>query len=297
MSEADTSPIEHCIDVNGDTLVAFEWGREHRGATESVVLTHATGFHARVWDDAVARLDRRHVVAVDQRGHGRSHKKPFTNWRDFGDDLVAILRALDVGGAVGVGHSMGGHSTVLAAAAAPDLFSSLLLIDPVILPPEYYGGSEPIPGRRGAADHPTARRRARFASPQAMIERFAAREPFSLFTERALSDYCTYGLLPADDGDGFVLACPPAYEASIYMSARSNPDVYETVARVAAPVTVVRAMEPRSAEDFGNFAFSPTWPGLAASFAHGRDVHLSDHTHFIPMQDPALTARLIAGGR
>lgn len=38
---------------------------------------------------------------------------------------------------------------------------------------------------------------------------------------------------------------------------------------------------------------SPTWPGLAQEFHHGRDLALLDKTHMLPMEDPALVARLI----
>jgi len=64
---------------------------------------------------------------------------------------------------------------------------------------------------------------------------------------------------------------------------------------VDVPVTLVRAMEPRTREDLVDFAYSPTWPGLAGEFADAEDVHLADHTHFVPMQDPALAASLILG--
>jgi hypothetical protein len=33
---------------------------------------------------------------------------------------------------------------------------------------------------------------------------------------------------------------------------------------------------------------------VAHCFKHGRDVPLPDLTHFIPMQDPELTARFVA---
>jgi hypothetical protein len=65
------------------------------------------------------------------------------------------------------------------------------------------------------------------------------------------------------------------------------------VRAVAVPVLVVRAMEPRTPEDLADFRYSPTWPPLAASFPLGRDLYRPDHTHFLPMEDPALTASLI----
>jgi len=278
----------------GVTLAAFEWHPELRGRGPTLVFTHATGFHARCWDEVIRRLGARHVIAVDQRGHGRSDKNPFESWQTFGLDLLALLTALDVDHAVGIGHSMGGHATVLAAAAEPVLFDRLVLIDPVIMAPHYYRDHDPIPGKRGAGEHPTIRRRNRFASVEAMIERFADRTPYSLFTRRALRDYCRYGLLPAPDGDGLVLACPPQFEASVYVSARSNPGIYESVRRVTAPVTLIRAMQPRSAADLADFAYSPTYPQLAGEFRSAVDHYLPERTHFLPMQDPDKTVELIA---
>ena len=81
----------------------------------SLLLAHATGFHARCWDQVIAHLGERHVIAVDQRGHGRSDKMPITDWRVLGEDLDALVRALELRDLVGVGHSMGGHAMVEAA--------------------------------------------------------------------------------------------------------------------------------------------------------------------------------------
>jgi hypothetical protein len=52
-------------------------------------------------------------------------------------------------------------------------------------------------------------------------------------------------------------------------------------------VLIVRVMEARGAFDFRH---SPTWPGLVREFARGREVHLDDRHHLLPMEDPALVA-------
>ena len=57
-----------------------------------------------------------------------------TRWREFGADLAAVARALaDEHGeriALGLGHSFGGTSMLLAAAEEPALFERLVLADP-----------------------------------------------------------------------------------------------------------------------------------------------------------------------
>jgi pimeloyl-ACP methyl ester carboxylesterase len=284
-------PREIRVAVEGDDLCAFEWGE--RGG-ETILMTHATGFHARVWDATVRALGGdRHVVALDQRGHGRSTKHgPFT-WDRFGVDLVAVVEALELEHIVGVGHSMGGHATVQAAAAHSERFERLVLVDPVIMDPEFYRHHVTVPALSRAEEHPTSKRKNDWTSWREMYERFEHRGTFALWRRDVLEDYCRYGVLPNPDGPGFVLACPPLIEATIYTQSTGR-DITALFPRVTVPVTVLRAHRregPR--RDVMDFAASPTWPKLAAQFARGRDVYLPELTHFIPMQAPDLVARYV----
>ena len=269
-------------------LAYFEWGDAASGAT--VLLIHATGFHARCWDGVVRSLGARagHVVALDLRGHGRSSKTGPYPWSAFGADVAAFVAALDLQDVLGVGHSMGGHALVQAAAEHPSRFARLLLVDPTILDPATY---RDVPSFASAEEHPVARRRNRWQSAEEMIERFEGRTPFSLWNREVLEDYCRHGLNPAPDGDGLVLGCPPLVEASIYLGS-AGCDVLQQVAALRQPVTVLRARNG-TRQGAMDFSRSPTWPGLAAAFANGRDVHLPELTHFIPMQRPDLVAGYI----
>jgi len=292
---SDAAPRAAVARVNGVELGYVVWNEALGADVETVLLVHATGFHARCWDQVVPHLGRRRVIAVDQRGHGRSTKTPITHWRVFGEDLTAFVRALGLRDAIGVGHSMGGHALVEAAAAAPEGFRRLVLVDPVIVAPgQYTGQGWVLP--EGAAPHPTAKRKRRFASPDAMIARFADRPPYAAFAPAVLRDYCLHGLRPAADGDGFELACPPEIEAAIYMTSHTNAAVYDAVRALALPVLVVRVREPPPARGVMDFASSPTWPGLVGELRGGREVHLAERTHFLPMESPELVARLVLDG-
>lgn len=279
--------------MNGVELAYFEWRPELRGHDAPILLVHATGFHARCWDPVVQRLGERHVIAVDQRGHGRSEKLEITHWKDLGQDLAGFVEALDLRDALGVGHSMGAHAMVDAAAACPDRFRRLVLIDPVIASPEAYGGGGWTLSSLGGKPHPTAKRKRRFSSPQEMIDRFRDRVPYRVFHPDALNAYCTYGLLPAEDGDGFVLACPPEIEASVYMTSRTNPGVHDSARALDIPVLLLRAKLPPEGRGVMDFSSSPTWPGLVKEFRHGREIHFAEHTHFLPMEIPGRVAELI----
>lgn len=277
------------VRANGIELQLYEWP----GTGTPVFLAHATGFHARCWDQVVERLEGRHAFAIDMRGHGLSDKpEPPYPWRNFGEDVAEVARQMGLREAVGVGHSKGGFAVVHAAAIAPGTFRSLLLIDPVIMPRERY-----TPMGAEGSEHFAARRRNAWSSPEEMYESFAKRPPFSGWDPAILRDYVTHGLLPNPDGEGYVLACPPRIEAAVYAGAGGGDgaEVYDAVEALDIPVRVVRARE-RTSANAADMSASPTYPGLAAHFKHGTDLPYPSLTHFIPMEAPDLVARLILEG-
>jgi pimeloyl-ACP methyl ester carboxylesterase len=267
-------------------LAVWEWP----GADPPFLFAHATGFHGRCWDRIIGMFPERRCLAIDARGHGRSGKpEPPYHWRAFGRDLVFVAGKLGVRGAIGIGHSMGGHITVQAAAVRPETYAALLLVDPTIFPQAYYG-EPPLDASF------TLRRRSQWKSPDEMFERFHARAPFMRWRPEILRDYCDYGVLP--NGDGFVLACPPPVEASIYENSKEpGSNIYPEIAMVRHPVTVMRAAKGREPGRF-DLSASPTAPDLAAQFANGRDVVLEEASHFIAMEEPERVAeeiRALAG--
>ncbi len=275
-------PIEHRARVNGVDLCYFEW----TGAGPTIFLAHATGFHARCWDQVVARLPGRRVIAVDMRGHGRSENvAPPYNWMFFAEDVAALARHLNLHDAVAVGHSKGGHAITVAAAREPGIFAKLLLVDPVIMPRAAYGI------QRDGGPHFAAKRRNQWASIEEMVQRFQGRSPYDLWDAAVLVDYCRYGLLPNPDGEGFVLACPPEVEAATYAGS-SGADPYDDIARLTIPVRILRARE-RTEDSPMDMTSSPTTADLATYFANAEDVPLPQFTHFIPMEAPGLVAEHI----
>jgi lipase len=269
------APALHFVPAGELNLAVWKWP----GESPALLFAHATGFHGRCWDHLARSFPGRRALALEFRGHGRSSKvAPPIPWPDFGQDVLAVARHFGLRDAIGVGHSMGGHSLVAAAIEEPAIFSGMVLVDPVIYPREYYGMPAPDASY-------IRRRRNRFASPEEMMERFHGRLPFSAWVPEVLRNYCEYGLLP--DGDSFVLACAPEVEAAIYeRSNAAENDLYRGMPRVVAPVTILRA--GRSAKAAFDLNASPTAPGTAACFPKGRDVFLPAHNHYIPMEAPEL---------
>lgn len=277
------APTPRMITVNGAALRVWEW--EAPPDAPTAIFFHATGFHGRVWDSVIRHLDGARCIAVDARGHGASDKPPPPySWQLSGQDAAAVVKALDLRRAVGIGHSIGGNSVTRAAAALPERFAALLLVDPVIFPKAFYALDDyTIDG------HFVLNRRVEWDSPETMIARFRDRDPFRTWHPDALRDYAEYGLLP--DGDQFRLACSPELEAHTYVSGRLkiNADIYDLLPRITVPVRILRAANGIAAT-VQDLSRSTAAPDLAAHFPHGEDVIVPNSTHFIPMEQPETVA-------
>src|SRR5260370_35535839 len=88
--------------------------------------------------------------------------------------------------------------------------------------------------------HFARRRRNQWTSPDEMFESFKDRLPFRTWDPAVLRDYCDYALVPAVDGNGYVLACSPEIEASIYeASPLHDPDINDRLRPTPTPVPLI----------------------------------------------------------
>jgi pimeloyl-ACP methyl ester carboxylesterase len=116
--------------VNGIDMAWDAWG-EPTGA--DLVLCH--GFSGSAHDFALQvphLAERRRVVTMDHRGHGRSTKTgdPATySLAQLTADLIAFLDSTTDGPVDLLGHSMGGRIVMHVAFDRPDLVRSLVLMD------------------------------------------------------------------------------------------------------------------------------------------------------------------------
>lgn len=285
--QSSGQPVTRRIRANGIKLTYYEWRAKPGNHQSPLLIAHATGFHGRCYSAIAEHFPDRRVLSLDLRGHGQSEGDPVDNWRLISDDVLAFLEQLNIRRAVGVGHSMGAHILLQCASDRSEAFDQLILFDPVILAPEFYGDS----GAQRALDapHPTIRRKRDFASPEAMMERFAPRDPYRLFEPRVFEDYCRFGLKESAVG-GFELACSPEMESSVYSSSRSNHTILKSARDLEVQTLIVRAQQ----SELMDFKSSPTWPALASIMPNGTDMPRPDRTHFHPFEDSADAARIIA---
>lgn len=111
----------------GVVLACADFG----GAGNSTLLLHGLAGHAREWNETASWLSAtNHVLAPDQRGHGKSQRRPADLSRQaFVDDAAMWIRELAGSSAIVIGQSLGGHTAFLLAAQYPELVKALVVAE------------------------------------------------------------------------------------------------------------------------------------------------------------------------
>ena len=176
--------------VTEQTIPTDDGGQIHvveRGQGPPVVLVHGITLSAAVWGNQLHDLAANHrVIAVDQRGHGRS--RPGSEPADLarlGTDLMTVLEAMEVRDAVVVGHSMGGMVVLRLAAdrleALSERVAGLVLVGtsggPVSRLP-YWGQVAPVVAQMTGGQIRLSQRTGRGLLPSGDLSYLIARRAF-----------------------------------------------------------------------------------------------------------------------
>lgn len=117
---------------DGTEIFYKDWGP--KDATP-IVFHHGWPLSADDWDNQMLFFLHRgyRVIAHDRRGHGRSSQTDTGNEMDtYAADVVALATALDLKGAIHIGHSTGGGEVVrYAARAEPGRIAKAVIIGAV----------------------------------------------------------------------------------------------------------------------------------------------------------------------
>jgi len=261
----------------------LEWN-EARGAPLLMFL-HANGFNALTYRTLLSPLagDFR-IIAPDQRAHGMTdlptQPPARPRWALYRDDLIRFVERLGEKPAILTGHSLGATVSLLATAKQPDLAQGLVLAEPVMQPARY-AVSAMVLRKLGLAERylprvgMTLKRRARFTSRDQAASGFRGRGIFKRWPDRVVTDYVEGGTIP--DGDGFRLACDPAWEAEFYATYRFR--LAAEASRVKVPVAILTGTEESATDPNALANFLRRTPNATAKEIPGT-------SHFLPMEEP-----------
>ena len=272
---------EGVVNSDGAAIHYLDWG----GDSPPLILIHATGFLAALWRPIAERLASRfRVVAVDQRGHGDSDPSPDGySFEGFAGDLQRLIEALELEGALAVGHSSGGTTIVVHAAKHPGVLRRAVLIEPILPRSEWLARP---PGGRAAGDMAEAARKRRgvWPSREELFESYHARPPFESWREDVLRLYVEEGTREREDGQ-VELKCPPDIEAQFFDAVR-DVTPWPMLPEMSCPALLLWGAESHLLQ-FGMDQH------VEEAIPHARTVLVADTTHFLPQERPDEVARLI----
>jgi pimeloyl-ACP methyl ester carboxylesterase len=278
-----TEPRSAFVEANGLRLHYLQWGDD---SAPPIVLNHATGFLARLWQPIAERLvaEGWRCLAFDARGHGDSEKPAPTpenyHWHRCADDLHAFLDVIGLRGVPLAGHSFGGATGLFLAGRQPQYFSNLVVIEPIVMP----GGFVPDETRRNDMAGAARKRRMTFSSAGEMLAQYRSRPTFANWRDDILQLYVEHGTVRREDGS-LELKCSGEIEGAMFAQSGSLP-VWDALPQIEAPVVVLRG-------EITEAFLSMVAEQVAARVKHGRLETVAHAGHLAPMEKPDAIADAI----
>ena len=280
MASAPTGPTArpHHAWLTGEAGVSLhylEWRRTAPGVP--LVLLHGLSSNARYWQRVVDRLPSRRAVALDQRAHGLSPvPEDGLDEATLVDDVLRLVDACRLQRPVVVGHSFGAAVALSAAAAHPDRFSGLGILDGPVWP-------------RPDTDFEALLRRAEPPLPAHATLRAALADSARYLGPAwgpDLEPFVRAGLHRSDGTWRLTLTAPARRALLRFLFDQS---VAELWSRVRVPTTVVLATRGLGARPGALDAVAAITAG-----APSRHIRLLEGPHDVPLSDPAAVAGELA---
>jgi len=263
------------------------------GSGPPLHFAHANGYPPRAYTPFIETLTPRYRVfsMLTRPLWPDAAPNGLKDWSPLADDLAQFLDERGERDVIGVGHSLGGVVTLIAALRRPELFRALVLIDPVLLPYSllflwglfYHLGL----GYRLHPLVPAALRRRRvFATADEMFDRYRRAPVFSRVDNRGLRAYVESLARSRPDGQ-VELAYSPEWEAQIYVTGPLYEwKLWREMKDLRPPLLIVRGEK------------TDTFFLAAARMVRQRLPQAVIHTvegtgHLLPMEKPAAVSQVI----
>lgn len=279
------SPAPTCkfYDLRDGRISAVHFGDTSQ--QPQLIMLNANGFNGYSYRTILEPLGV-HCMALDLRGHGMSELPTdvgaLKNWHIFRDDVVEFFGRYVDSPVVLAGHSYGAVTGILAMPQIKDKVSGYVGFDPVMVPwlfrqvPKLPGGTSYMKKRLPIARN-AGRRKSTFESHEAAFARYKDRGAFRGFTDEALRDYLTGGLVA--EGDGVRLACDPLWEQAIFVAQGHN--VFKAVPHLPRGNSHVTF-----AGKHGAVSFRSGRNAIAKVIGAENVIFDKDRAHMFPMHDP-----------
>ncbi|KAJ1798603.1 hypothetical protein LPJ59_002391 [Coemansia sp. RSA 2399] len=264
----------------------------------TLLLAHANGFHKELWEPTLQRLFEYEgkgwiidqAVAFDGYNHGDSallnresiEGEEISPWYLNARDIVSIVGQLDRNpnsDVVGIGHSWGASSLLLAEIMSPLTFGALIITDPVLFAE---------PDNNSKIRELTMRRRSEWPDIDAAKKYFEPHPFFGAWDKRILDLHIRYGLEtvqdPVSGKKKLVLKCRPTNEGAVYAgSYHASPHAAHGLWKVQCPTAFLTGEQ-------SHLAGADHIKGLIKPMPDVQHVVMKDTGHLLVLEKPDQTA-------
>lgn len=228
-------------------------GVEGTEAGQAFHILHGNGFCARVLEPVAQRIHNSYPdsqwLFTDLPGHGLTSTSKDTqpvitepDWNRMAEQVAASVRRRSSEPVVGIGHSLGGVVTLLAAAQYPTLFSRLILIDPVIYSTEVLAFQAIMKTtglwQKRAFIRRVQARQAHWPDCETAMASLRRKGLYQNWSDDALMAFVSHGMKHHAD-NSLHLACAPQTEAAIFASRPRR--LWPSVRQLHCPVDILVA--------------------------------------------------------
>jgi len=260
------------------------------GGKGSIIhFSHGNGMPPKSYSQLMELLQQNHqVIASHHRPIWKTNPKleEVANWDALAEDLIYFLDSQIKEKVYGVGHSLGGVVTLLAAIKRPDLFKSIILIEPAMLPPHIVRltGLTPsffkkciIPPVKKALNRPDT-----WESKQEAFDFHRTKRVFQKLSDDVLWDYIECGTEMNIDKK-YTLRFSKEWEAHII---GKLPNVWPLLDKCSVPVLGIRGEE-------SDTLLPSAWERWKRKAPKHQFVEIPKTGHLLPFEDPEVTAELV----
>ena len=269
------------------------------------LFIHANGYPPETYRSFLNHfLDKYQVITLSLRPFlPDSDPASLKDWRDFRDDYLDFIddqvskkrfgrsKTIDPQ-VIGVGHSMGAMTNLMAAIERPNLFKALVLIEPVLFP-RWQGTLMRVlaPYNMMRKIHPliraTLKRKINFPSQELMLKNYRGKPIFQRLSDDVLRDYVSG--LAKDNPDGTVtLKYSPEWETRIYETGGlADAYVWKNLPCISCPVLVLRGEDSETLKP-------QVVQKMIRKLPNGQSHTEPESGHLLPLEIPDRAANLVA---
>jgi lipase len=269
-----------CTQKIGDAEISY---LSYEGDGPPLIFLHATGFLPWLWHPLARELAGSYRIFAPYFCDHRETdpENGGLNWITLAEDLSRFCKSLHLEKPFLAGHSMGATVSMMANALSGLPAAGMVLIEPILLPPEFYKSNISV------EQHPLASKAIRrtnfWRDRDEAMTYLHSRSLFQGWDEEMLELYLRHGM-SGNDG-GLRLTCSPRREAALFMGGMQY-DPWPLLSRVSCPVLI---LEGEKSENKG-FIDLDRIRTLIPDCAHYR---VSGAGHLIPMEKPREVTRFI----